>query len=127
MPSWSATARKVRGGLTTFARFSVMHGESSGPVSDAERSVLKSLHRGYDMTAHTRSDSQQAELLSDEFIDRFAIVGPPEECIARLEELRALGLDKIAISGPSMGSDRDEARRALKLLDDAVVPAFASA
>ena len=123
-----ATARLlVRGGLTTFARFSVMHGETSGPASEAELAVLKSLHSGYDMKAHTRSDSQQAELMSDEFVDRFAIVGNPEECISRLAELRSLGLDKIAISGASMGSDRDEARRAFKLLDEVIVPEFASA
>ena len=57
---------------------------------------------------------------------RFAIAGPPDHCIERLRELQALGLDKIAISGPTAGADRDEARRALEILDDTVVPEFAS-
>jgi 5,10-methylenetetrahydromethanopterin reductase len=122
-----ATARAlVRGGLTTFARFSVMHGDLAGPTSEADRAVLLSLHDGYDMKSHTRADSQQAGLMSDAFIDRFAIAGPPEHCVERLRELEALGLDKIAVSGPTAGADRNEARRALELLDDIVVPEWAS-
>ena len=124
-PELAVARQLVRGGLTTFARFSVMHGETAGPVSESERSVLESLHDGYDMKAHTRSDSQQAALMSDEFIDRFAIAGPPEHCIARLGELKSLGLDKVAISGPTAGADRNEALRAMKLLDEEVLPAFA--
>jgi 5,10-methylenetetrahydromethanopterin reductase len=124
----AAIARQlVRGGLTTFARFSVMHGETAGPVSDSERSVLESLHDGYNMRAHTRADSEQAELMSDAFIDRFAIAGPPEHCVARLNALKSLGLDKVVISGPTAGADPSEARRAMKLLDEEVLPVFSRA
>lgn len=120
-----AVARQlVRGGLTTFARFSVMHGKTQGPVSESERSILESLHDGYDMKTHTRSDSEQAELMSDEFIDRFAIAGPPEHCVSRLNELKSLGLDKVVISGPTAGADREEARMAMKRFDEEVLPAF---
>ena len=114
----------VRGGLTTFARFSVMHGDVSGPASENDRDVFQQLHDGYDMNAHTRADSNQATLLTDDFINRFAIAGPPELCIARLEELQSLGLDKIVISGPTAGVDRFDARTAMSLVDDAVVPQF---
>ena len=56
-----ATARSmVRGGLTTFARFSVMHGATAGPLDESQRSVLGALHDRYDMNKHTRGDSQQA-------------------------------------------------------------------
>ncbi len=87
--------------------------------------LIESLHDGYNMKAHTRADSEQAALMSDEFIDRFAIAGPPEHCVARLNELKALGLDKVAISGPTAGADRNEARRAMKLLDEEVLSVFA--
>ncbi|MCZ6709379.1 MAG: LLM class flavin-dependent oxidoreductase [Gammaproteobacteria bacterium] len=120
-----ATARDlVRGGLTTFARFSVMHGSVAGPADAAEQAVFNSLHDGYDMKSHTRADSRQAALLDDAFVDRHAIVGPPDYCIERLEELGQLGLDKIAISGPTAGTDPREARRAMALLDEAVIPHF---
>jgi 5,10-methylenetetrahydromethanopterin reductase len=114
----------VRGGLTTFARFSVMHGSVAGPADEAEQAVFNSLHDGYDMKAHTRADSRQAALLDDSFVDRHAIVGPPDYCIERLEELGRLGIDKVAISGPTAGTDPAEARKAMALLDEAVVPHF---
>jgi 5,10-methylenetetrahydromethanopterin reductase len=114
----------VRGGLTTFARFSVMHGEVAGPADDESREVLQTLHDGYDMKAHTRGDSVQATLLNDDFVDRYAIAGPPDYCIERLQELASLGVDKVIISGPTAGTDRTEARKAMALLDEAVVAQF---
>jgi 5,10-methylenetetrahydromethanopterin reductase len=99
----------VRGGLTTFARFSVMHGKANGPVSAGDRAVLEALRSNYDMRAHTRGDSRQATTLTDDFVDRFAIVGPPERCIDRLRSLQTLGLDKVAISGGTRGADADDA------------------
>jgi 5,10-methylenetetrahydromethanopterin reductase len=98
----------VRGGLTTFARFSVMHGKANGPVSDKDREQLEKLVANYDMKAHTRSDSRQAGTLSDDFIERYAIVGPPERCIERLQSLAKLGLDKVSISGASRGAKPED-------------------
>lgn len=118
-----AVARElVRGGLTTFARFSVMHGEVAGPVDESSRRVLDKLHDGYDMRAHTRADSVQATLMEDAFVDAFAIAGPPDYCLERLAELKAMGIDKVIVSGPTAGTDRDAARQAMALLDEAVVP-----
>jgi len=110
----------VKGGLTTFARFSVMHGEVSGPLSTDQRGVLSSLHNAYDMRKHTRGDSPQAAMLTDEFIDQFAIAGSPEYCIDRLQELQDLGLDKLIISGPVSGK-RDGSRT---LMESSVLPTF---
>lgn len=114
----------VRGGLTTYARFSVMHGKANGPVSDKDRGVLETLRTNYDMKAHTRGDSRQAGVLTDDFIDRFAIVGPPDRCIARLRELAALGLDKVAISGGMRGAPAAEIPVAKALLTEHVLPAM---
>ena len=116
----------VRGGLTTFARFSVMHGDVSGPADANERGVFQRLHDGYNMKAHTRSDSPQASLLDDDFVDKYAIVGTPDYCIERLNALRALGITKVAISGPSAGSEPVAAKHALELMDRLVVPEFAN-
>lgn len=120
------TARQlVRGGLSTFARFSVMHGTVSGPATDDQRKVFAELHRAYDMRQHTRSGSPQAATLTPEFIDRFAIVGPAETCVARLWELASLGIEKVIVTGPSAGSDPAEARRAMQAMTSEVLPAFA--
>ena len=59
------------------------------------------------MKAHTRGDSRQAGTLTDDFVDRFAIVGTPDRCIERLRSLAALGLDKVAISGGTRGAPEE--------------------
>jgi 5,10-methylenetetrahydromethanopterin reductase len=125
-PDASVARELVRGGLTTFARFAVMHGDVSGPVDDEQRRILESLHAGYDMKRHTRSDSSQAELMTPDFIDRYAIAGPPDLCIQRMKELEALGLDKLIVTGPTAGSDPAKAREAIGLLEREVLPALAA-
>jgi 5,10-methylenetetrahydromethanopterin reductase len=118
-----AAARSlVRGGLTTFARFSVMHGSASGPVSSGDRAVLEALRSNYDMKAHTKGDSRQAGTLTDDFVDRFAIVGSPDRCVERLRSLTVLGLDKVAISGATRGADVDDAMVGRKLIAEEVLP-----
>src|SRR6478672_2363000 len=116
----------VRGGLTTFARFSVMHGKANGPLSDKDREQLETLVTNYDMKQHTRADSRQAGTLADDFVDRFAVVGPPDRCIARLRELATLGLDKVAISGGTRGASAEDAAASRELVTKHVLPAMAA-
>lgn len=116
----------VRGGLTTFARFSVMHGKPNGPVSAQDRAQLETLVSNYDMKAHTRGDSRQAGTLADDFVDRFAIVGTPDRCIERLRALKALGLDKVAISGGMRGASAEDAAVSKRLVAEQVLPGMGS-
>jgi 5,10-methylenetetrahydromethanopterin reductase len=112
----------VRGGLTTFARFSVMHGKANGPVSAKDRAQLETLVSNYDMKQHTRADSRQAGTLADDFVDRFAVVGSPERCLSRLKSLAALGLDKVAISGGTRGASDEDAAVNRDLVAKHVLP-----
>ena len=119
------TARNlVRGSLTTFARFNVMHGATAGPVSDQDREVLRRMRDSYDMRAHTRGDSPQAGMLPEDFIDRFAIVGPPGQVIERIQGLQALGLDKIVVTGALQGVSTSDAALAKTMMETKVLPAF---
>jgi 5,10-methylenetetrahydromethanopterin reductase len=117
----------VRGSLTTFARFNVMHGTAAGPVFDSDREVLRHLHDSYDMRAHTRADSRQAGVLTESFIDRFAIVGPPPRVTERLHGLAALGLDKIVMTGAMRGVSESDAATAKQTMEAKVLPSFAAA
>ena len=120
------TARElVKGGLTTFARFSVMHGKISGPADASQTEVLEAIHDRYDMTRHTQRNSQQAEVLTAEFIDRFAVVGTAARCVERIAELGALGLDKLAVSGPTFAARSAPAQEASALFQSEVLPALA--
>ncbi len=121
-PDVAVARTLVRGGLSTFARFSVMHGKVAGPADDVERAVLERVHKGYHMTQHTRGDSAQAALLEPAFVDRFAVVGPPATCIARLRELVGLGLTKLVLIGPTAGVDAKEAATAVQRLASEVLP-----
>ena len=118
-------ARKLAsGGVATFARFSVMHGTVSGPVEPDERDAFDAVHDAYDMTRHTQIGSPQAHTLTPEFIDRFGIVGTPETCARRLGELVELGIDKLIVTGPTLGADPVEARAALQRFAAEVLPAI---
>lgn len=124
-PDVGIARQLVAGGLSTFARFSVMHGTVNGPATEAQTETFASLSQTYDMTSHTKTDSDQARALSDDFIDQYAIVGAPGYCAERLDELAGLGLTKALIIGPSAGSDKDQARVATGNMIDEVLPHFA--
>ena len=91
-------------------------------VSTVDRAVLEALRSNYDMRAHTRGDSREAGMLAEAFIDRFAIAGPPERCIERLQSLAALGLDKVAISGGMRGASTEDAAVSRQLVVAHVLP-----
>ncbi len=122
------TARGLASGSTsTFARFNVMHGRTHGPMGAGAKEVLRDVHAAYDMREHTRAGSPQAERLTAELTDTFAILGPAEHCATRLRELVALGLHHLVIVGPSLGADVDEARAAHRRFVDEVLPAVQAA
>lgn len=123
-PDVTVARALVQGGLSTFARFSVLHGTVRGHIAENQKVVLNRLHAAYDMNEHTRADSKQAGILTDEFIDQYAIVGPPEHCLSRLRELRSMGIDKITVIGPSAGADKQASREAEELLETEILHAF---
>ena len=53
--------------------------------------------KGYDYSEHGRAGAEHTEFVPDEIIDRFCILGDVAAHIARLEELRGLGVDQFAI------------------------------
>jgi len=109
-PDVAVARRLARGSLTSVARFSVMHGEVRGPVTDDQRAVFGAVHRAYDANRHTQAGTAQSEVMSDEFVDGYAVVGPAGACVDRLEEIAELGVDKVVVIGVSPGSDREDAR-----------------
>lgn len=53
--------------------------------------------KGYDYLHHAEVGSSNAEFVTDEIVDRFAIVGPAEEHVRRLRELIAVGVTQFNI------------------------------
>jgi probable F420-dependent oxidoreductase len=62
--------------------------------------------KGYDYLHHAEVGSSNADFVSDEIVDRFAIVGPAAEHIRRLEELAAIGVTQFNIY--LMSGDEEE-------------------
>ncbi len=114
----------IKGAVSIFARFSVMHGTVIGPATDTTETSLRTIHDVYDMGSHSRNESRQAETLTSEFIDEFGIAGPPDHCIERLRSLEDLGLDKVLIAASFQLEDSGEGRGARQLMETEVLPAF---
>ena len=110
--------RIIASNIATYARFSVMHNSSATPFSAQQQTAVANLNQSFDMREH-RNES----LLPNDFVDHFGIVGSAKQCIQRLEEVAALGIDKVIIVG-----GRDPTNTHAVESDDAlgrfVVPVF---
>ena len=53
--------------------------------------------QGYDYAEHGRAGNTHTSFVPDEVVDRFCILGPIENHLRRLEELRAIGVDQFAL------------------------------
>ena len=113
----------MRGGLTVYTRFGVMHGKTSGPLSESQKDVMHKLRSSYNMTQHTQGDSDQAEVLTPDFIDEYAIVGTPDRVIEQLRAIEAMGIDKLILSGTRSGVDTDT-EESRKLIEAEILPRF---
>jgi len=72
------------------------YGEHSDAVPEALTEYIKA-RKGYDYSHHGRAGNPSTDFVPDEVVDRFCLLGPAEAHLARLEELRSLGVDQFAI------------------------------
>jgi 5,10-methylenetetrahydromethanopterin reductase len=88
--------------VAPLARFQVIQGAAAGPQSEQDQRNFAAIRAGYDMTRHggLSHDKIKGTTLAWDFVQRFAIVGPPDHCIQRLLELASLGLERFVVVGP---------------------------
>ena len=122
-PDVSVARELVRGGVGTFAHFSGMRGSSGDGVPAEDRAVFEGIHARYDRPNHTLGRARHAAALDDDFLERFAIVGPTQHCVTRLRELADTGISKLILTSASFDADRAEAGRSRALLENEVLPA----
>ncbi|WP_377272287.1 TIGR03842 family LLM class F420-dependent oxidoreductase [Peterkaempfera sp. SMS 1(5)a] len=72
------------------------YGEHSSMVPEALTDYIKERH-GYDYSHHGRAGNPDTAFVPDEIVDRFCLIGPAATQIARLEQLRSLGVDQFAV------------------------------
>ncbi len=72
------------------------YGAAAGAVP-AELTDYIEGRQGYDYAHHGRTGNPDTAFVPDAVVDRFCVLGPPEEHVRRLKELRALGVDQFAV------------------------------
>lgn len=93
-----------------------------GTDSDIPRALTDYIEgrEGYDYNEHGQAGNVHTAFVPDEIIDRFCILGPPEEHVRRLLELRALGVDQFAVY-----LQHDAKDETLQAYGEKVLPAIA--
>ncbi len=69
---------------------------TSGAVPRALTNYIEG-RKGYDYTQHGRAGNTHTAFVPDEVVDRFCILGPVENHLSRLAELKSLGVDQFAL------------------------------
>jgi 5,10-methylenetetrahydromethanopterin reductase len=141
-PDVTAACALIRGSAAIFAHFSSMPGpgatDSGGPgpgaadsgtngFSPREAATVREVGLAYDESRHGLSHAAHAAVLDDSFLTRFAVAGPPEECLARLRQLTALGLDRIVVVPGSRDADPARLARSDDRFARQVLPALRGA
>jgi hypothetical protein len=91
---------------------------ASGAVPPALTDYIQG-RQGYDYAQHGRAGNSHADFVPDEIIDRFCLLGPADAHLARLAELRALGVDQFAVY-----LQHDDMERTLAAYGEHVIPAL---
>lgn len=72
------------------------YGSDSDMVPKALTDYIEG-RKGYDYSGHGKAGHDHTDFVPDEIIDRFCILGTEDEHIARLAELRDLGVDQFSV------------------------------
>lgn len=94
----------VRGSTAIFARFATEGAPAEG-LSEVTRAGIEQVATDYDESKHGQAGAAHARALGDDFIDRFALVGPADDVLTRIAELAALGLERIVVVAGSIDAD----------------------
>ncbi|MFQ5947764.1 MAG: TIGR03842 family LLM class F420-dependent oxidoreductase [Acidimicrobiia bacterium] len=72
------------------------YGDDPAKVPKALADYIKA-REGYDYSHHGRADNPSTDFVPDEVVDRFCVLGPVENHIARMQELKELGVDQFSV------------------------------
>ncbi len=75
--------------------------------------------KGYDYNEHGRAGNTHTEFVPDEIVDRFCVLGTPEEHIAKLKQLKDIGVDQFA--GYLQHDNKEET---LRVYGETIMPAL---
>ena len=111
----------VRGNASISAHF--QRGATSS-LSRGDAAVVTAVTDHYDEYHHGLEHAAQSRALSPDFLRRFCVIGRPDECVARLHRLIALGLSHVTVVGGSRDIDPAVRQRSDHLVATEVLPAL---
>jgi probable F420-dependent oxidoreductase len=94
------------------------YGEDA-PVPKALTDYIKG-REGYDYNEHGQAGNVHTRFVPDEIVDRFCVLGPVEEHVRRLQELKAMGVHQFAVY-----LQHDDKDGTLQAYGEKVIPAIA--
>ena len=121
-PDVEVARQLVRGRMGVYARFSTMSRSVLDSLSDADRKIADDLLSQYDLQEHAKSGARHEAALTDDFVDRFGIVGPSRQVAERLTGLVELGLDHLVIVGHGRNTPPDAFRDSSRRFGQEVIP-----
>jgi alkanesulfonate monooxygenase SsuD/methylene tetrahydromethanopterin reductase-like flavin-dependent oxidoreductase (luciferase family) len=92
----------------------------SGAVPQALTDYIKG-REGYDYNSHGKSDNDHVDFVPDEIVDRFCLLGTASDHIAKLEELKSIGVHQFA--GYLQHDNKEET---LRVYGETVIPAMSA-
>ena len=95
--------------------------EGSNAVPQALTDYIKE-REGYDYNEHGRAGNTHTAFVPDEIVDRFCILGTAEEHIAKLEALKAIGVDQFSVY-----LQHDAKEETLRVYGETIIPALRDA
>ncbi|BCB75457.1 TIGR03842 family LLM class F420-dependent oxidoreductase [Phytohabitans flavus] len=91
---------------------------TSGAVPQALTDYIEG-RRGYDYAQHGKAGNTHTAFVPDEIVDRFCVLGPVESHLAKLRELRDLGVDQFAVY-----LQHDDKEHTLAAYGEHIIPAL---
>lgn len=75
--------------------------------------------KGYDYNSHGKAHNDHVDFVPDAIVDRFCVLGSAEDHIAKLEQLRELGVDQFSVY-----LQHDNKEETLRVYGEKVMPAL---
>jgi len=91
---------------------------ASGAVPKALTDYIEK-RTGYDYNTHGKADNDHVDFVPDEIVDRFCLLGTADDHIAKLEELKSIGVHQFA--GYLQHDNKEET---LRVYGEKVIPAL---
>ncbi|WP_026926417.1 LLM class flavin-dependent oxidoreductase [Granulicoccus phenolivorans] len=105
----------IRGAVMTQSRFSALHGTPLPGISADDAAVvgravteLGQAYRTHGQRWGGGGTFYPKGVIDDDFVDRFAVVGSPEQCAEKLQPIIDLGFDRLVLITKGMGQDPQE-------------------